>query len=121
MVIACPQLEDCQVTANITTVRADSTEYHAVQIAATNKAEKSTTKQMLGHFRKVIGDRQVKIVAPKNAKLAADTEKAMMPKVVWGYAVGWDLVEVMREMKADADEVSVYKSANRNDSRIQQS
>ena len=52
MVIACPQLEDCQVTANITTVRADSTEYHAVQIAATNTAEKSTTKQMLGHFRK---------------------------------------------------------------------
>jgi ribosomal protein L3 len=46
------QLEDCQVTANVRTTRADNTEYHAVQVAATNKPEKSTTKQMLGHFKK---------------------------------------------------------------------
>ncbi|KAI0699685.1 mitochondrial 50S ribosomal protein L3 [Cytidiella melzeri] len=46
------QLEDCQVTANIKSVRADKTEYHAVQVAASDKPEKTTTNQMLGHFRK---------------------------------------------------------------------
>ncbi|KAI0273382.1 mitochondrial 50S ribosomal protein L3 [Gloeopeniophorella convolvens] len=46
------QLENCQVTANITTVRKDSSEYHAVQVAASDRPEKTTTKQMLGHFKK---------------------------------------------------------------------
>lgn len=46
------QLEDCQVTANITTVRKDESEYHAVQIAASDRPAKTTTKQMLGHFNK---------------------------------------------------------------------
>ncbi|PPQ76217.1 hypothetical protein CVT24_008949 [Panaeolus cyanescens] len=46
------QLENCQVTANIRTVRRDHTEYHAVQVAASDRPEKTTTKQMLGHFRK---------------------------------------------------------------------
>ncbi|KAI0797584.1 mitochondrial 50S ribosomal protein L3 [Abortiporus biennis] len=46
------QLEDCQVTANIKTVRKDQTEYHAVQVASTNRPEKTETKQMLGHFKK---------------------------------------------------------------------
>ena len=27
-------------------------EYHAVQVAATDRPEKTTTKQMLGHFKK---------------------------------------------------------------------
>ncbi|KAI0819526.1 mitochondrial 50S ribosomal protein L3 [Trametes gibbosa] len=46
------QLENCQVTANIKTVRDDQTEYHAVQVAASDKPVKTTTKQMLGHFNK---------------------------------------------------------------------
>jgi len=46
------QLEDCQVTANIETVRADKTEYHAVQVAASDRPHKTTTAQMRGHFRK---------------------------------------------------------------------
>jgi large subunit ribosomal protein L3 len=46
------QLENCQVTANVTTVRPDKTEYHAVQVAAGDKREKLTTRQMQGHFRK---------------------------------------------------------------------
>ncbi|ETW86046.1 hypothetical protein HETIRDRAFT_309387 [Heterobasidion irregulare TC 32-1] len=46
------QLEDCQVTANVTTVRKDESEYHAVQIAASDRPAKTTTKQMLGHFKK---------------------------------------------------------------------
>ncbi|TFK42499.1 translation protein [Crucibulum laeve] len=46
------QLENCQVTANIRTVRRDRTEYHAVQVAASDRPEKTTTRQMLGHFRK---------------------------------------------------------------------
>ena len=46
------QLENCQVTANITTVRKDKSEYHAVQVAASDKPLKTTTKQMLGHFKK---------------------------------------------------------------------
>ena len=45
-------MDDCQVTANVKTVRADESEYHAVQVAASNRPEKTTTKQMLGHFRK---------------------------------------------------------------------
>ncbi|KAI0362387.1 mitochondrial 50S ribosomal protein L3 [Trametes cingulata] len=46
------QLENCQVTANIKTVRDDQSEYHAVQVASSDKPEKATTKQMLGHFRR---------------------------------------------------------------------
>jgi large subunit ribosomal protein L3 len=40
------------VTANIRTLRQDRTEYHAVQVAASDKAAKNTTKQMAGHFKK---------------------------------------------------------------------
>jgi large subunit ribosomal protein L3 len=40
------------VTANIKTVRKDNSEYHAVQVAATDKSDKNTTKQMRGHFKK---------------------------------------------------------------------
>jgi len=46
------QLENCQVTANIKTMRRNHTVYHAVQVAASDKPEKTTTRQMLGHFRK---------------------------------------------------------------------
>ncbi|KAI0748607.1 mitochondrial 50S ribosomal protein L3 [Daedaleopsis nitida] len=46
------QLENCQVTANIRTVREDQSEYHAVQVAASDKAEKNTSKQMMGHFKR---------------------------------------------------------------------
>ncbi|KAI0306377.1 mitochondrial 50S ribosomal protein L3 [Multifurca ochricompacta] len=46
------QLENCQVTANITTLRKDNSEYHAVQVAASDRPPKTTTNQMLGHFKK---------------------------------------------------------------------
>ncbi|KAI0345323.1 mitochondrial 50S ribosomal protein L3 [Trametopsis cervina] len=46
------QLENCQVTANVTLVRPDKTEYHAVQVAASDKPVKTTTNQMKGHFAK---------------------------------------------------------------------
>ncbi|KIM62141.1 hypothetical protein SCLCIDRAFT_1215488 [Scleroderma citrinum Foug A] len=46
------QLENCQVTANIVATRADRSEYHAVQVAASDRLNKRTTAQMKGHFRK---------------------------------------------------------------------
>ncbi|KAF5380884.1 hypothetical protein D9615_004028 [Tricholomella constricta] len=46
------QLENCQVTANIRTIRRDHTVYHAVQVAASDRPAKTTTRQMLGHFKK---------------------------------------------------------------------
>jgi len=47
------QVENCEVTANVETPRpAPSLPYYAVQIAASNKSAKRTTKQMLGHFAK---------------------------------------------------------------------
>ncbi|KAF8586544.1 mitochondrial 50S ribosomal protein L3 [Ramaria rubella] len=46
------QLDNCQVTANIRTVRKDSSVYHAVQVAATDRPRKTTTRQMRGHFAK---------------------------------------------------------------------
>ncbi|KAI9458489.1 mitochondrial 50S ribosomal protein L3 [Russula earlei] len=46
------QLENCQVTANITHARKDNSEYHAVQVAASDRPLKTTTKQMSGHFKK---------------------------------------------------------------------
>lgn len=46
------KLENCQVTANVRTVRDDKSEYHAVQVAATDRTAKTATKQMLGHFSK---------------------------------------------------------------------
>lgn len=47
-----PQLENCQVTANIKTARPNQTEYHAVQVAASDRPHKTTTAQMRGHFKK---------------------------------------------------------------------
>ncbi|KAF5358458.1 hypothetical protein D9756_001486 [Leucocoprinus leucothites] len=46
------QVENCQVTGNVRTVRRDHSVYHAVQVAASDKPERTTTKQMLGHFKK---------------------------------------------------------------------
>lgn len=46
------QLENCQVTANVKSLRRDQSEYHAVQVAASDRREKTTTNQMLGHFRR---------------------------------------------------------------------
>ncbi|TFK55078.1 mitochondrial 50S ribosomal protein L3 [Heliocybe sulcata] len=54
------QIDNCQVTANIVTVRKDKTEYHAVQLGATDKREKNTTAQMMGHFRNAnVGPKQI--------------------------------------------------------------
>lgn len=60
----------------------------------------------LAQLCKVAGDRHVEIDAPSHPRLAAECKDAMMPKVVWGYAIAWDLVEVARELKAEADVVS---------------
>lgn len=57
-------------------------------------------------LQKVIGARKVKISGAIDASLALDTQRAMMPKVVFGYAMGWDLVELMTSWKQYADEVS---------------
>lgn len=46
------QLENCQITANIVTLRSDRSEYHAVQIGASDRPSRTTTAQMKGHFRK---------------------------------------------------------------------
>ncbi|EJD02400.1 mitochondrial 50S ribosomal protein L3 [Fomitiporia mediterranea MF3/22] len=46
------QLENCQVTANIKTVRNDKSEYHAVQVGASDRPERTTDNAMRGHFRK---------------------------------------------------------------------
>ena len=46
------QLENCQVTANIRTVRKDNTEYHAVQVGASDRPERTTDNAMRGHFRR---------------------------------------------------------------------
>lgn len=67
------QLENCQVTANIRTVRKDSSVYHAVQVAATDRPLKTTTRQMRGHFAKAG-------VPPKRiVKEFAVTEDAHVP------------------------------------------
>lgn len=34
------------------TVKRNRSEYHAVQVAASDRRNKTTTKQMLGHFKK---------------------------------------------------------------------
>jgi len=46
------QLENCQVTANIVYKRPNQTEYHAVQLGASDRPGRTTTHQMKGHFRK---------------------------------------------------------------------
>ena len=63
-------------------------------------------EKTLTQLRKVAGDRQVEIIAPSHPWLAAECKETMTPKVVWGYAIAWDLIEVARELKAAADEVS---------------
>ena len=47
------QIENCQVTATVETPRpAPLAPYFAVQLGASDKPAKRTTKQMLGHFAK---------------------------------------------------------------------
>ncbi|KAJ7741520.1 translation protein [Mycena maculata] len=46
------QLDHCQVTANIKTIRRNHTEYHAVQVGASDRPAKTESNQMLGHFKK---------------------------------------------------------------------
>ncbi|KAG8217856.1 translation protein [Butyriboletus roseoflavus] len=46
------QVENCQVTANIVYKRPNQTEYHAVQLGASDRPSRTTTHQMKGFFRK---------------------------------------------------------------------
>ncbi|KAG8708447.1 54S ribosomal protein L9, mitochondrial [Ceratobasidium sp. 394] len=46
------QIENCQVTATVSTPRKLKSTYHAVQVAASDKPEKTTSRSMLGHFSK---------------------------------------------------------------------
>ncbi|THH10776.1 hypothetical protein EW145_g1083 [Phellinidium pouzarii] len=46
------QLENCQVTANVKSIRNDKTEYHAVQVAASDRPDRTTTNAMRGHFKR---------------------------------------------------------------------
>jgi large subunit ribosomal protein L3 len=51
--MALRQIENCQVTATVETERpAPLAPYFAVQLGASDKPAKRTTKQMLGHFAK---------------------------------------------------------------------
>ena len=45
-------MEECDVIKNVETVRADGSQYHAVQIGCTNVSEKKVTRSMAGHFLK---------------------------------------------------------------------
>jgi large subunit ribosomal protein L3 len=67
------QMEDCQVTANIETVREDSSVYHAVQVASTNSNPSRTTKAMRGHFKKA------KVPPKRMVKEFPVTEDAHVP------------------------------------------
>ncbi|KAF8682396.1 Mitochondrial 50S ribosomal protein L3 [Rhizoctonia solani] len=67
------QIENCQVTGNVSTPRKFKPTYHAVQIAASDRSEKSTTRAMLGHFSKAG-------VSPKRiVKEFEVTEDALLP------------------------------------------
>lgn len=66
----------------------------------------SFVENTLTQLRKVAGDRQVEIIAQSHPWLAMECKETMTPKVAWGYAIAWDLVEVARELKVAADEVS---------------
>lgn len=46
------QIENCQVTATVSTPRKFKPTYHAVQLAASDRSAKTTTKPMMGHFAK---------------------------------------------------------------------
>jgi hypothetical protein len=69
-----------------------------------------SVEQTLSQFRNVAGDRFAEIIAPSHQLLAAEYKEGVMPKVVWGYAIGWDLVEVAPELKVETDKVSCIAS-----------
>ncbi|KAM0713199.1 hypothetical protein Q7P35_000651 [Cladosporium inversicolor] len=64
----------------------------------------SFVENALTKLRKVAGDREVEIIAPSHPWLATECKETMTPKVAWGYAIAWDLLEVARELKVAADE-----------------
>ncbi|KAH7340205.1 translation protein [Rhizoctonia solani] len=67
------QIENCQVTGTVSTPRKFKPTYHAVQIAASDKPEKTTTRAMLGHFFKAG-------VSPKRIVREFEvTEDALLP------------------------------------------
>lgn len=66
------------MTANIKSIRRDRSEYHAVQVAASDKPMKATSMQMRGHFRQagVPPKRVVKeFVVTPNAHIPVGTYK----------------------------------------------
>jgi hypothetical protein len=65
----------------------------------------SFVENTLIQLRKVARNREVEIIASSHPWLAAECKETMTPKVVWGYAIAWDLVELARELKAAADAV----------------
>jgi ribosomal protein L3 len=67
------QIENCQVTGTVSTPRKFKPTYHAVQVAASDRTEKTTTCAMLGHFNKAG-------VPPKRiVKEFEVTEDALLP------------------------------------------
>ncbi|KAG8734454.1 54S ribosomal protein L9, mitochondrial [Ceratobasidium sp. 423] len=67
------QIENCQVTGNASTPRKFKPTYHAVQVAASDRPEKTTTRAMLGHFSRAG-------VSPKRiVKEFEVTEDALLP------------------------------------------
>jgi large subunit ribosomal protein L3 len=54
-------------------MRRNHTVYHAVQVAASDKPQKTTTRQMLGHFRKA------KVPAKRIVKEFPVTPDALVP------------------------------------------
>lgn len=67
------QIENCQVTGTVSTPRKFKPIYHAVQVAASDRPEKTTTRAMLGHFNKAG-------VSPKRiVKEFEVTEDALLP------------------------------------------
>lgn len=55
---------------------------------------------------KAAGNRNVEPIGAGHDELAAKAQNAMMPKVIWGYSTGWELLELAFEIKTDADRVS---------------
>lgn len=65
-------------------------------------------RSLLEPFHKVVGSRKV-VITGADAALAEDVRTSMMPKVVWGYSMCWDLVELMRDFKQEGDKAAEEK------------
>lgn len=72
------------------------------------KASRAQQLAFLAPFRDLTSTWKISITGALDTSLVAEVTRSMMaPRLLWGYAVGWDLVHLMFSLKRDVDRARI--------------